>query len=153
MKRLGIFASFLLLNFGALALGGLFTGTGVTSEWYAELHKAPWTPPGWVFGAAWTSIMICYAFYIGVAWFRTKKRASLISYGLQWVLNVAWNPLFFYFHESAVALVVIVSLTAVLLTQLIVFNKKMRWTSVLLLPYIVWLGIATSLNLYIVLSN
>ena len=47
MKQLVIFA---LLNFGALAIGGLFTGGGVSSEWYASLNKAPWTPPGWVFG-------------------------------------------------------------------------------------------------------
>ena len=39
---------FLLLNFGALALGGLFTGSGVSSDWYNGLNKAPWTPPGWM---------------------------------------------------------------------------------------------------------
>jgi len=32
---------FLLINFGALALGGLFTGKGVPSDWYQELNKAP----------------------------------------------------------------------------------------------------------------
>lgn len=43
---------FLLLNFAGLAIGGLFTGNAVSSEWYQNLAKAPWTPPGWVFGAA-----------------------------------------------------------------------------------------------------
>ena len=33
---------FLIINFGALALGGLFTSKGVPSEWYAGLAKAPW---------------------------------------------------------------------------------------------------------------
>lgn len=37
---------FLALNFGALAIGGFFTGIGVSSEWYTQLNKAPWTPPG-----------------------------------------------------------------------------------------------------------
>lgn len=36
---------FLVLNFAALAIGGLFTGDGVPSEWYQNLNKAPWTPP------------------------------------------------------------------------------------------------------------
>jgi len=49
--------TFLLLNFGALAVGGFFTGKGVPSYWYSDLIKAPWTPPGWVFGFAWTTIM------------------------------------------------------------------------------------------------
>ena len=30
---------FLLLNFGALAIGGSFTGKGVPSDWYMELEK------------------------------------------------------------------------------------------------------------------
>jgi tryptophan-rich sensory protein len=51
---------FFILNFAALAVGGLFTGSGVSSEWYQNLDKAPWTPPGWVFGAAWPFIMICF---------------------------------------------------------------------------------------------
>ena len=51
---------FLVINFAALAIGVIFTGKGVPSEWYASLSKAPWTPPGWVFGAAWTSITVSY---------------------------------------------------------------------------------------------
>ena len=47
---------FLLLNFGALALGGFLMGEGPSSAWYSNLNKAPWTPPGWVFGASWTVI-------------------------------------------------------------------------------------------------
>jgi len=43
---------FLLINFAALALGGLATSDGVVSLWYQNLNQAPWTPPGWVFGAA-----------------------------------------------------------------------------------------------------
>jgi tryptophan-rich sensory protein len=46
---------FLALNFAALAIGGLFTSKGVSSDWYAGIAKAPWTPPGWAFGAAWTT--------------------------------------------------------------------------------------------------
>lgn len=32
---------FLVLNFGALALGSYFTGAGVTSDWYYNLKIAP----------------------------------------------------------------------------------------------------------------
>ncbi|MDH3796458.1 MAG: tryptophan-rich sensory protein, partial [Flavobacteriaceae bacterium] len=57
---------FLVLNFGALALGSLFTNMGISSDWYSELSKAPWTPPGWVFGAAWTTIMLCFSVYMAI---------------------------------------------------------------------------------------
>ena len=58
------FIIFLLLNFGGLALGSLSTKAGVSSQWYVALQKAPWTPPGWVFGVAWSVIMLCFSYYM-----------------------------------------------------------------------------------------
>ena len=69
---------FLILNFTALAFGGLFTSEGVPSEWYLSLLKAPWTPPGWVFGFAWSIIMICYAFYMGFSYNTNSKKTKII---------------------------------------------------------------------------
>ena len=59
---------FLVINFGALAVGGYFTNDAVTSDWYLEMEKAPWTSLGWVFGAAWTAIMICFSIYLACLW-------------------------------------------------------------------------------------
>ena len=71
---------FLILNFTALAFGGLFTSKGVPSEWYLTLLKAPWTPPGWVFGFAWSLIMICYAFYMGFLYSTNPKKTKIIIF-------------------------------------------------------------------------
>ncbi|MBT6953110.1 MAG: tryptophan-rich sensory protein [Flavobacteriaceae bacterium] len=80
---------FLVLNFAALAIGGFFTGDGVTSEWYQNLNKAPWTPPGWVFGAAWTSIMILFALYMAFLIKPENRKTIILIYSVQWILNVA----------------------------------------------------------------
>ena len=145
---------FLLMNFGALALGGLFTGNGVTSTWYAELNKAPWTPPGWVFGFAWTSIMICFSFYMAYLLPCSENKAIFIGlYALQWLLNIAWNPAFFYLHKVALSLIVIVLLTLLIAFMLFNFWSLLKLKSVLLIPYFLWLLIATSLNAYIYLKN
>jgi tryptophan-rich sensory protein len=145
---------FLLLNFGALALGGLFTGQGVSSDWYAGLDKAPWTPPGWVFGAAWTTIMLCLAVYMARWWqVDPDKRRIMGLYALQWVLNVAWNPVFFYLHAALPALFVIIALTCLVGYWLFSNQLSMKAWSVLVLPYFIWLLIATSLNAYIVFQN
>ena len=144
----------LLLNFGALAIGGLFTGDGVASDWYSELDKAPWTPPGWVFGAAWTTIMICFTFYMGILLRRAKTKQKVRSlYILQLVLNITWNPIFFYYQFPSIALVVIITLTLLIFYFLLNYRKTLGWYSILIVPYVVWLCIATSLNLYILLSN
>ena len=70
---------FMALNFAALAIGGLFTSKGVSSDWYIVIVKAPWTPPGWVFGAAWTSIMICFGIYMAYLWPVIENKNILVS--------------------------------------------------------------------------
>lgn len=145
---------FLVANFTALFLGSLLTSSGVSSDWYAELNKAPWTPPGWVFGAAWTTIMVFFSVYLA---FLVEKREPikevLILFGVSWVLNVAWNPIFFYFHNVILGLVVITSLSVLIFTMLIRYKSDLGWKSILITPYCVWLCIATSLNLYVYLYN
>lgn len=151
IKRLIIF---LTLNFGALALGGLFTSTGVSSEWYITLNKAPWTPPGWVFGAAWTSIMICYSVYLSILWAKVSNHKKLLALFItQLVLNISWNPLFFSLQLVSIAMIAIALLTIVVGYFLFYYRLKLQWESALLLPYFLWLLIASSLNGYILLNN
>lgn len=145
---------FFVLNFAALGIGGLFTGQGVPSDWYQSLAKAPWTPPGWVFGAAWTTIMIAFSFFMAFLWEKSTSKSNLILlYVVQWVLNVAWNPTFFYAHQVLLGFVLISLLTAFVAFFLFRFMPVLRWKSLFILPYFVWLLIASSLNLYVYLYN
>jgi len=148
------FVIFLLINFSGLALGGLFTNTGVSSVWYTTIEKAPWTPPGWVFGAAWTAIMICFAFYMAYAYEAHQNKTNLLLlFALQWVLNLAWNPVFFHFQAVLLALIIIVGLTMLIAYFMLNGLKLMNWKTLLIAPYFIWLLIATSLNAYIYFKN
>ncbi len=145
---------FLILNFGALAIGGFFTGKGVPSTWYVELNKAPWTPPGWVFGTAWTLIMIFFSMYLSIAYNKVSNSSTLLLlFSLQWVLNVSWNPVFFYFHYVGLGLIIISLLTILMGFFLIFYFPELKYYSLLVTPYFIWLCIATSLNAYIVFNN
>jgi tryptophan-rich sensory protein len=149
--KLLIFSAFFLLNFGALALGGwLMGGSPATNDWYNSLQQAPWTPPGWVFGMAWTSIMICLSFYMKNEFSGLTSRL-FATYCLQWVLNVGWNPLFFRWQLPWFSLLTIVTLTFVVVWMLL--KSKKISSKLLITPYALWLLIATSLNAYIVFAN
>jgi translocator protein len=156
-SRIVPFLIFGVLNFGGLAIGSMATGPGVSSEWYAGLAKAPWTPPGWVFGAAWTTVMLGFTWFMTSAWARAEsaadKKGQALWFGLAWVLNVAWNPLFFGLQATGMALFEILSLYAVI-AAVAARNWSTagagRWGVV---PYLVWLAIATSLNAYVVWAN
>ena len=144
---------FLIINFGGLFIGGLFTGEGVPSDWYQNLNKAPWTPPGWVFGAAWTTIMICFSIYMAILWKKITLKNLLYLYIAEFILNVIWNPLFFHFKWINVALLSISLLTILITYMVISLRREMRLKTLLLFPYLIWIVIATSLNGYVVLYN
>lgn len=148
------FIIFIILNFVGLALGGLFTGDGVASDWYQNLNKAPWTPPGWVFGTAWTIIMICFAFYMTFIWEKVDNKRELVKlFVFQWILNFGWNPVFFYSQNIGLGLIVILALTILIGFIGFRFLSRSKTTSIWLMPYFIWLLLATSLNIYIFLSN
>lgn len=148
------FFLFLLLNFTALAIGGLFTRNGVVSEWYLNLDKAPWTPPGWVFGAAWTIIMICFSFYMAILLEKLESKPLLvILFAIQWLFNVIWNPIFFELKWVGLGMLVISFLTILVFHIFTRYKSRMLTYRYLLLPYMIWLIIATSLNAYILIAN
>lgn len=145
---------FLIINFAALAIGGLATTKAVTGDWYLHLNKAPWTPPGWVFGAAWTTIMVCFSFYMAYAWEKVENHNLLLTlFIIQWILNVAWNPVFFTWHYTLLGLIVITLLSLLIIYFLFHYMPELRLKSILILPYVIWLMIATSLNAYVYLKN
>ena len=153
-KAVLAFFIFLVINFAALGIGGLFTTDGVSSEWYANLNKAPWTPSGWVFGAAWSFIMVCFSFYMTGLWSRSDNRKKMgLLFVIQLVLNISWNPIFFKFQNVTLGLAVISLLTILITYFLFHYRSLLKTKSVLVIPYFIWLLIATSLNAYILIQN
>ncbi len=67
-------------------------------------------------------------------------------FGLQWVLNALWTPLFFGLHRPGLALIDIIALWLVLAVTLVAFWRARRAAGVLLLPYLAWVTFATALN-------
>ena len=153
MKFLKVFNVILIINFGALGLGILLMGDGAQSPWYLQLEKAPWTPDGWVFGVAWTLIMISFSIYMAFLYRKRPTNKIVSLFIIQFLLNVSWNFLFFNQKLVDVALLSILLLTIIVTAFFITYFKDLKGKSLFILPYFVWLCIATSLNLYVSLYN
>lgn len=153
MKQFLLTILFLIINFGGLALGNFFMNNGPNTDWYINLNKAPWTPPGWFFGVAWTTIMICFSIYLGKLFLFAKTKKNTIIFIVQFILNVSWNFIFFNQHQVILALINITLLTTLLFIYYFKLSKKVNNYKYLLLPYSIWLCLATSLNLYILIYN
>ena len=153
MKQLRLTILFLILNFGGLAIGSWLMNNGPLTDWYTNLNQAPWTPPGIIFGIAWTLIMICFSIYLGKLFLDNNSKKMKIIFLIQFILNVSWNFIFFNQHLVLVGLITITLLTSLLFIYFFKLSKKMSNYKYLLLPYMIWLSIATSLNLYILVHN
>ena len=139
MKPLKFIFIFLVLNFGALAIGSWLMANGPQTDWYLNLNKAPWTPPGWIFGAAWTTIMVCFSFYMAYL-YNTLPNATVIGlFSIQFILNIIWNYLFFNLHLIGLGLTAIILLTCIVGIFTFSFANKMKVKTLLILPYLIWL--------------
>jgi len=153
MKQLKLTLLFLAINFSGLALGNWLMNNGPSTDWYVNLNKAPWTPPGWVFAATWTLIMICFSVYLGKLFLVERNTQNIQIFSFHFILNVSWNFWFFNQYLIGFSLFTIILLTLLLFVYYYRLSKKIRNYKYLLLPYIIWLCLATSLNVYILAYN
>jgi benzodiazapine receptor len=140
----------LMVCFGASGLGALFMSNDAVGNWYEQLQKPSITPPDWVFGPAWTILYIMMSISVFLVWNKgldhPKVKLAICIFLIQLTLNAAWTPMFFGFHLILPALIDIVLLFIAILITILAFKGISFWASMLLLPYLLWVGFATILN-------
>ena len=131
----------------------MWTDPGTTSEWYSSIYKAPWTPPGWVFGVAWSIIAFTFGIFMSLIWVR-KNLEAIALFVTSFILNVLWNPFFFYLHWVWISSIVIILLGINIFALIHLARTQYSWKiSFWAFPYAIWLIVATSLNLYVAIMN
>jgi len=140
---------FLIGCFSVFAFGGLFQ----PGDWYAALHVPPWTPPNLAFPIVWS---VLYFFIALAGWliFASGQKHLKILWIVQLVLNALWSWIFFGQHWvliGAVDIILIDILIGCLIFKAWILGE--RGVALLLCPYLAWILLATSLNVYIAVAN
>jgi benzodiazapine receptor len=134
---------------------GLITQNQVNT-WYSLLHRSSLTPPNYVFGIVWT---ILYAMIGLSGWLIWCQRSFP---GLQQIknlylilllLNWSWTPLFFYYHLTGYALAVLVLMDIGVSSMIYLSYTRLKLVAQLMVPYLLWILLATYLNFYIWYHN
>ena len=144
-----------LLFFVVLVMGGgLAIGYQTRpGDWYAQLIRPDFTPPGWLFGPVWTALYIMIGVAGWRAW-RTDGRGWLIKvWWAQLVLNFLWSPIFFTSHQIGFALVIILILLVTILGFISTAWPRDRVAALLFAPYAAWVAFASLLNASIFALN
>lgn len=78
---------------------------------------------------------------------------ALVMFGIQWVFNALWSPLFFGMKSPMLGLVDIALLWLTLRRMIPVLWRIDRFAAGLFIPYFAWVSFATALNAAIVQLN
>ncbi len=110
-----------------------------------------------MFGPAW---IVLYVLMAVAAWLVAREglderavRVALALYLAQLALNLGWTLLFFGLRAPTAALVEILVLLAAIVATAVAFHRVTAAAAWLLVPYVVWVGYAATLNAWIALRN
>lgn len=137
-------------------VGSIFTSSSVKT-WYVTLEKPLLNPPSWVFGPVWIALYALMGIAAYLVWKNglkeSKVRIALGVFGIQLMLNTLWSITFFGLGNLALALANISALFVAIIWTLILFYRISRRAGYLLVPYLLWVGFATYLNVAILILN
>ena len=142
-----------LIFFGACGAAAASGALFPTGEWYKSLDKPNWTPPDWVFPIAWT------IFYFALAFAGTRvaslpdNKYALAFWSLHIALNTLWTPVFFGSRNLKAGMVIILLMwlaTAGMIFHCLVIDHIV---GLVLIPYLLWVTIASLLNLSLLRRN
>ena len=124
--------------------------------WYAFLTKPFFSPPNWVFGPVWTLLYFLMGISFYLIWRQGWKKDTKIAgkyFFAQLTLNFLWTFLFFGLKSPILGLIDILALLVLIVLTMKKFYPLSRTSFYLLVPYVLWVGFATALNIAIVVLN
>ncbi|WP_238439517.1 TspO/MBR family protein [Microbacterium sp. JZ31] len=151
----------------AVAAAGSLANAGNVEGWYADAEKAPWNPPGGVFGPVWSVLYAGIAAACFLVWRRGFRGSGQPNAARTWLgvwivqiaLNAMWTPAFFagfpVLGEAAwwLALAIILLLLVAVIWLAVAAWRWSRIATVVMIAYALWLAFATTLNIAIIALN
>ncbi|BHF82143.1 hypothetical protein SprV_0802528000 [Sparganum proliferum] len=159
LQKLSNWNTLSVMQYGTLAacvvtpyIGG-FLGSPIVKrnmEWYRSLKRPPHAPPEWIFVPAWSILYGC----MGTASYLVIREAGqqdvrfpIAVYGANLLLNFSWTPVFFGMHRLKTSVAIILATTFSAFGCHYLFQKVNPTAGLLMLPYVLWLCFASSVNI------
>lgn len=160
-----------LLGFIGVCFATAWIGSIVTApaidDWYREIAKPSWTPPGWLFGPVWTALYAMMGIAAWLVWRRRPKqqpteagvearsespdprKIALALFAIQLALNAAWSWIFFGMKSPGWAAIEISALWVAIVCTMTEFYRVSPIAGLLFVPYLGWVTFAAALNIAI----
>ncbi len=131
-------------------IGSYFTINAIPT-WYAYLNKPAFSPPNWLFGPVWLTLYLMMGIAVYLNWIKNTKQAkfNVRLFFIHLFFNLIWTPVFFGLKDTLFALYIIIMIWIFIITMIINFRKVNKISSLLLIPYLLWVTFASFLNYFI----
>ena len=127
------------------------------NEWYQNLNKPSWAPAEWVFGTVWSilyPIIIAVNVYVVVLLTQNKITWLVaLPFWLNAVFNILFTPIQFGLKNNYLAFADIALVLITIIWAMVAIWPYAKFTALAFVPYLIWVAIATALQLSIAIKN
>ena len=146
------------IGIGLVIIYAAGSGFWVSSgdAWYKTLTAPSWQPPDWVFGVIWPYnflMLAVAAFYVASRLTQTLTVTFLVFFGLSVIMALAWSYLFYSRHDLTSAALTLALAAVLTLPVVLITWQASKVVGLLLIPYQLWIIIATTLSIGYALRN
>lgn len=131
-----------------------------TYNWYSQLIKPTWAPPGWLFGPVWSVLYAIIAVTFGTVFYKafTGKLSWRVAlpFALNLIFNLAFTPIQFGLKNNLLATLDILLVVGTLIWALVAVwraSPDLRWVVYANIPYLLWGAFAAGLQITITYLN
>ena len=155
-KKVLKFIASIIICQSAGVFGSMATFEAVPG-WYITLEKPFFAPPNWIFGPVWIILYFLMGVSLYIVWkdeLKSKTRnVFFVVFAIQLILNALWSLLFFGLKSPLLGLIDILILDVMLVVTIFYAKRVSKYAAMLLIPYMVWIIIASVLNYAILVLN
>jgi len=139
-----------IVGIGLVLVYAFGSGIWVSSSpgWYSSLNRPPWQPPSFVFGIIWPynfTMLGIAAYNVAQSLTKTQTITWLLFFGASVASALGWAYQFYVPHNLVIATIALGLAALLTLPVLYLTFKASLLIGVLLIPYQVWVAIATTL--------
>ena len=125
--------------------------------WYESLAKPHWTPSpatiGWIWRILYPIILVSFGFVFLQAFRGKLGWMVVLPFAINLVANLLFTPIQFGLKNLLLASVDILVVLGTIVWAMVAVWPHYRWVAVTQVPYLVWVTIATVLQLSITWMN
>ena len=128
-----------------------------SQQWYRSLNKPSWAPHESVFGQVWSVLYpIIFAVNIYVIVLLAQGKISVwvaLPFWLNLYFNLIFTPIQFGLRNNLLAAIDIVLVLATIIWAMAAIFPVNRFIALAFVPYLIWVSIATVLQIAILIKN